>query len=452
MSDIDFFEFAFENIWLVVMSILAATLALYLSVRRTSPAGYLDPIHFYWTFTFGSAYGVVLALFISSKIDSYLVIMMASYGLLLVITFVYFSGAVLWLHRLSKLLLVPKANGKFEFWIIFTAYIVLAVFLILNTGLGSSAEFNRFEQNRGFGAFVRVADAFRLFIISYLFLWLTRRWKSGSRFNLGTMLLAVLFVIIVTVSSLLNGAKFAILESFYVSIVVLTVANIRFKLSFIKLSIIGAVVLTFCLYILSVNLQNSGVDTSSNGQYLKDSPLIIERLVLRVLANADKYYLALPNNVIERLQTDSLGLQLLSPLVGVTRLSEWVGHPVNDFTVGRQSLLYWYPDFAIAGGPTSHFDLFSYKYLGYIPGAVFVCLLGYLLAAISSLLTQSGSDYQAAISATFWLRALPILLEPATGLAYIIDIFVLFFLIKLLGALIRAAIYGSSRSVLGGTK
>ncbi|WP_236410420.1 hypothetical protein, partial [Pseudomonas lactis] len=122
----------------------------------------------------------------------------------------------------------------------------------------------------------------------------------------------------------------------------------------------------------------------------------------------------------------------------VTTLSNAVGHPVNDYTVGRQSLLYWYPTFDVAGGPTSHYDLFAYKYLGYAGGLLFVMMLSFVLSSISTMSRVAGSDFYYALAATLWLRALPMLLEPAIGLSYILDIFILFFVIKVFGMILRA--------------
>lgn len=154
------------------------------------------------------------------------------------------------------------------------------------------------------------------------------------------------------------------------------------RVSVAKVAIMLAAVLFFAVWVLGKNLEQSGIDSESSGAYMSDTPVLYERLALRILANGDKYYLSLPNGVIERLKTDSALIQFLSPLVSVTKMSELVGHPVNDYTVGRQSL-YWYPDYNTAGGPTSHFDLFSYKYLGLLPGILFVALIGFLLGRLS---------------------------------------------------------------------
>jgi hypothetical protein len=398
----------------------------------------MDPLHFYWTFTFGTAYGVILALYIGGYVDSfYFAVVMAYAGVFLLsfrMGFYLRSG----LHSVVGVLLVPRGKGRFEFYFVLSAYSLLALFLMWKTGFGVNAESNRFEQNRGVGAFVRVADGFRLFLLSYIALICFERWKARKR-GLATWVVISFYLGLMVLSSLLNGAKFAILEGIYASLFALAVQGYRLRLGIGKVLAIFSIVLFFAVWVLARNLQQAGVDGESSGVYMPDTPILYERLALRVLANADKYYLSLPNGVIEKLQTDGALIQLLAPLISITKMSELVGHSVNDYTVGRQALLYWYPDYDVAGGPTSHFDLFSYKYFGLVPGLFFAAFIGFFLSAVASLSRFDGGPFYAAICATLWLRSIPMLLEPATGLAYVLDIFILFFIVKLLGTLLRGS-------------
>ena len=448
MSDLDFFEFAFSNIPLLLACMAVSTGLLYLSVRRFVFLGYLDPLHFYWTFTFGTAYGIVMALFIGGYVSVYYVALLLSYALTFLF-FLRFSGRHgLWMYKLVVALLVPHGRGKGEFWMILLLYACLALFLIASTGFGASAETNRFEQNRGLGAFVRVADAFRLFLVACIAITCVERWRNGRR-NYLTLLLGVGYFLLLLISSLLNGAKFAILEGIYASVFALAVQGYRLRLNILKVGALFSVVLLFAMWILSKNLAGAGVDTQASGVYMPDTPMLYERLALRVLANADKYYLSLPNAVIEEFKTDSALIQFVAPLISVTKMSEIVGHPVNDYAVGRQALLYWYPDNTIAGGPTSHFDLFSYKYFGFVPGLLFAALMGWFLASVTALarLGRNQSPYYAALCAALWVRSIAMLLEPTVGLAYVLDIFLLFFVMNLFGVILRFASKGNVRVV-----
>ncbi|WP_288439533.1 hypothetical protein [uncultured Pseudomonas sp.] len=449
MSDLDFFEFAFSNIPLLLVCIFLSTGFLYLSVRRFVFLGYLDPLHFYWTFTFGTAYGIVLALFISGFVSLYYVALLLSYAVFFLFFLRVSKRHGKWMYKLVVTLLVPHGRGRGEFWIILLLYVCLALFLIVNTGFGASAETNRFEQNRGLGAFVRVADAFRLFLVAYIAVICVGRWRHGRR-NYLTILLGVGYIFLLLLSSLLNGAKFAILEGIYASIFAMAVQGYRLRLNILKVGLLFSVVLFFAVWILSKNLEGAGVDTEASGVYMQDAPILYERLALRVLANADKYYLSLPNGVIEKLKTDSALVQFVAPLVSVTKLSEILGYPINDYAVGRQALLYWYPDNAIAGGPTSHFDLFSYKYFGFAPGLLFAALMGWFFASVSALGRLGGKQgsYYAALSAALWVRSIAMLLEPTVGLAYVLDIFILFFVVNIFGVILRLASKGNVRVVV----
>ncbi|PLU84359.1 MULTISPECIES: hypothetical protein [Pseudomonas] len=448
MSDLDFFEFAFSNIPILLFCMFVTTGILYLSVRRFVFLGYLDPLHFYWTFTFGTAYGIVLALFVGGYISIYYVVLLLSYAVVFLMFLRFSAHHGQWLHKLVVALLVPGGRGRGEFWLILLLYICLALFLIANTGFGSSAETNRFEQNRGLGAFVRVADAFRLFLVASIAVVCVERWRQGKR-NYLTLLLGGGYFLLLLISSLLNGAKFAILEGIYASIFALAVQGYRLRLSFLKVGILFSVVLIFAIWILGKNLQGAGVDAEAPGVYMQGTPVIYERLVLRVLANADKYYLSLPNGVIEELKADRVLVQFIAPLISVTKMSEIVGYPINDYAVGRQALLYWYPDYSVAGGPTSHFDLFSYKYFGFLPGLLFAAFVGWFLASIAALarLGRNRGPFYAALCGALWVRSIAMLLEPTVGLAYVLDIFLLFFVMNFIGVILRLASRGNVRVV-----
>ncbi|KXI22132.1 hypothetical protein AS132_15525 [Photobacterium sanguinicancri] len=147
---------------------------------------------------------------------------------------------------------------------------------------------------------------------------------------------------------------------------------------------------------------------------------MIEALFLRVLANADKYFLSLPGDVIDTVVSKSAILSILSPVIGSTRMSSIVGFNMNDFTIGKQILHYWDPGFLISGGPTSHFDLFSYVHFGVLGGIVFTCFIGFYLGALINLSKKLGSNssiFSVSFIALLWLRSLPIIIEPPLGIA-----------------------------------
>jgi len=437
MTASNFFEIFFGNLNVFLIAITLTSAVLYLSVRSAALAGYLDPVHFYWTFTFGTAYGIVVGLYWLGHISDFLFYFVLFCACLFIFCFTLFNKySSLAFRRFIVTLTVPKGDGRVEFFFILVIYLSLLAIILAFVGAGLFAETNRFEQNRGFGVFVRIADAFRLFVVAYLAINLIRRFKeTGVTFRAVLSFLFLLLLIIL--GSAVNGSKFAMLEALYACFVASSIYWTKPRFRLFHLLVISAAALFFALLVLMMNLRSNKVDTEAESMYMGDTPVVVERLALRVLANADKYYMGLPNDVVDQIETDSVVVRFIAPLVGVTRLSDILGYEVNNFNVGRQILLYFDPDYSVAGGPTSHFDLFAYKYFGVYLAFVWVIITAFLLASINSLGRNGLSGvFYSALVATLWLRTLPILLEPPVGLAYMLDIIFLFTVIKLAGLLV----------------
>lgn len=433
MSDFEFFLVFFSNSPLFLSAMFVMTGILYLSIRSLVPAAYLDPMHFFWTFTFGSAYGVVIGLFLLGQIETELFLMVFAFGTLFIVSFRQFAKAkVSRLHRQFLKFLVPTGDGKREFLVALTVYVALLIVIIAFVGFGMFAETNRFEQNRGFGPLVRVADALRLFVVAYLALDVLKRYRASGGMTIPTLLRVGFVLALIVLGSMVNGSKFALLEAIYAVVLAISIYDIkpRFKV-WVALSIM-LTALGFAIIVLSNNLRNDANTQGAGPEYMAGDSLVVERLFLRILANADKYYFSLPNGVIHELKTDNVAVAFAAPFVGTGRISALVGYNVDDLNIGRQTLTYFYPDYDIAGGPTSHFDLFAYKYFGWFFGVGFVLLVAALLAAIM-LLGKSGKNkiFYASLAAAIWLRSQAVLLEPTVGLAYIFDIFILFFMLKI---------------------
>lgn len=433
MGSGDFFEVFFSHLdlFLILMFVFSST--LYFCVRGVAPAAYLDPIHFYYTFTFGTSYGIIVGLYSLGYISGYIFSVVMSYGVLFVMLlrlFVHLSR-----HKkfsIFRVFLVPRGEGSFQFFIVLLVYVFLLVFLWTQVGLGVSAETNRFEQNRGFGAFVRVADGIRIFVLAYLTLVVYRRWLEERKISLKSMGLIFFILVLIVVSSAINGAKFAMLEGLYSCFVAMAIFYKKPKFNIIYAACIFLLALVFAMFVLSSNLEKKGLDVDAAPSYMPGGDVLTERLVLRILSNADKYYLTLPGGVLDKLQTDDLWVRFVAPMVGTTRLSSMLGYNVNNYNVGRQALLYYDPNYEIAGGPTSHFDLFVYKYFGNYFGWMWVTFSAFMFAVFIVLSRQGCGDiYFCAIVTTLWLRSLPMLLEPTVGFAYVLDIFIIFTLIKL---------------------
>ena len=421
-----FFGFA-----LVAIAILYKTVNLF-SVCK----GPLDPAHFYISFTFGTAYSMVFGLAFLGGIsfDKWMLIFI--YGVVLFVFVGFFSKVKNDVfYRVVQTFIIPKwSSGKFEFMLALSSYAICALITIYLVGFGLFADTNRFEQNRGIGVFVRITDCLRLFIIPYLYLTALKIKKQNTKY-----LVFFLIFVFAVFSSTLNGSKFSLLESIYAIFIATVLSNANFKVNFFKLTFVFIFVLAFALYGYQVNLENNGLSSKSS-EYINGSPFLIEALFLRVLANGDKYFLSLPNDIIDTVISKSAILSILSPVIGSTRMSSLVGFNMNDFTIGKQILLYWDPSFSISGGPTSHFDLFAYVHFGLLGGVVFVALIGSYLGSVIRLSNKNRNQFtifKISFIALLWLRSLPIIIEPPLGIAYIVDIFVIFTCFKFFGLLFK---------------
>lgn len=433
MNAYEFYVTAFSNAPLFFSCMAIATFALFLTVRTAAIAGYLDPIHFYWTFTFGTAYGIVVALYALGHVANHLFVTISSAAILFVISFrIALVFPIKEFGRAFTLLLVPTRNRKAVFNLALVAYGILLATILYSVGAGLFAEINRFEQNRGFGALVRIADAARLFFIAYFSISFLER-KKNFGWSISTILAFAAVSLLTILSSVVNGAKFAFLEALYVAFVAAFVfygKKPKFRIGVAAPAFL--ISLAFALVTLSVNLTKAGVNQSAESEFLPAGGVLTERLALRVLANADKYYLGLPNNVIDNIEIDNALVRFISPIIGTTRMSSFVGYDVGNLNVGKQILLYHDPGYEYAGGPTSHFDLFSYKYFGIAFGWLWVTFTGFLLASIASLSKHCKSSvYASSLMATLWLRSLPILLEPPVGMAYALDVILIFMAFRL---------------------
>jgi hypothetical protein len=402
----------------------------------------LDPWHFYYGFTFGTAYAIVLSLYYFGYIKTPIFLIVMFYGFLMCFAINLFCRIPHSLFaRLLNVIICPGIkNQSTVFYFILAVYFLITSLIVYNIGFGFLAETNRFDQNKGFGPLVRVADSLRLFIAGYIGIVLYNGVSGSFSFTLKKVALFIFLLFFIVFSALLNGAKFAFLESLYVIFTALVAYGAVLRLSLLKVGFIFFFALFFSTFVLIINLKSNGIDSEAESQFFTGVPVIAERFILRILANGDKYYLLLPDNIIDKIETDNIFVRLLSPIVGVTKLSSIVGYNVGDYTVGRQAILYWYPGYEVPGGPTSHFDLFAYKYCGIGLGALFIIFIAWIMAGIRYfLICSKNNSFVAALAAALWLRALALLLEPPMGLAYVFDILILFCIFKVLGAIVNFA-------------
>lgn len=440
MSPFEVFDEVFGNLLLFLTLAVFFVLALYVSVRKITSAGYFDPLHFYWAFTYGTAYALVAGLYVLGHISLFYIVLVFSLGLLFVVAFRLFlliprSVTTECIIRICQ----PGFGVRSLLFILAVLYVFAVAYQISIIGFGMFAATNRFEQARGNGMIIRFLGAIVPFLIAgcAIFIYKTSLNKKSLKDYFVLFFCIFSLFLFMVFNSILDGSKAAILTYTYAAVLgVALYAHKKPKFYFFRLSILFLLVLLFALLVQSIDLKNQDLKSSSV-KYLPESLFPIERLIFRVIGNGDKYYLGLPDEKLEDIETDNFVVRFAAPILGSTNLSGLLGYNVNDYNVGRQILLQHTPGRESAGGPTSHFDLFAYKYFGLYFSWVWVVFSAFILAVIIKIRFFScGNVFVAAIGAQLLLSGLPILLEPPIGVAKILDVLIIFGVIKVLGCLL----------------
>lgn len=448
MNYTEFFAFFAEHAVVVLTYIILATAFLFFTIRKVAIAGILDPIHMSWTFTFGTTYGLVLSFLHYQLISLRIFIFIAIYLLIFLISINYFyKKRYKGLSNNFLAIMAANRSVKLKIKISLTILVILITVLLLQVGLNAFTTTNRFDSNRGFGPVVVYAKIISIFIISFFTIKLLAQFQHGIY---KVKFLAVIFILIAVCGffTLLFGAKAEFLGYLYAMFVVASLYFGKVKRPlFIGLLGLG-IALPFAFLILILNLEAQGIAAFESGDLVRSVPMFLQRFFQRVLSNGDQVYLGLPYGVIDQLKTDSLSMRFASSLFGNTFMSNLFGYDVSQFNVGRQALLYHYPGVVIAGGPTSHFDLFAYKYMGEFFGYFFALISAIILGFISSLASLCrGNMYRSAVVTTLWISALSLLLAPPVGIAHLIQAIAFFLILEVIFSSLTIKKYNLVREI-----
>ncbi|MDE9444130.1 oligosaccharide repeat unit polymerase [Xenorhabdus bovienii] len=432
MSDTLFFDFIFSHYSEYLIYAFISCMLCYLAVRRLA-VGILDPIHFYFTFSFGTSYAVVFILWIYNYISSYLFGMIA-----LNFIFLYLSMALAYKIKRFRLtgfsdyfFKTAEKNTKITFTIIALIYIFLTVIYIKSVSFDAFIQ-SRFEANKGLGALVRILDVIRLMLTAYLAIKFFET-KGFKRF-----IYIILALSISIFASFVSGAKASLLEHVLVMLIALYISKgwrpkFNFRFAFVG-CILSVCLISYVLFMLQFTSEAIGYTKS---QYI-NGPVEIELFLLRIFANADMYYFSLPNGVIDRLHVGSSIGQLFGYIIGNGGMQSIFGYDYSGNDVGRLIWKFWYPNDNIARGPTNHFDLAGYSYFGYVGGIMMTMVVGWIIGRVSKAKNarRFNGYFYSCFLATLYCRALQIFLSPSVGIAYILDILVFIVFIFVISELI----------------
>jgi hypothetical protein len=320
-----------------------------------------------------------------------------------------------------------------------TIFTIGAIVVIYKSGFLVFTSSNRFEAARGIGGFVRYTYAISLLLVAYYtnVLLANYKYKNMSFFYKKTYVKISIIIFIIIVSSLINGAKSALL--WYVITVVLTVYINRpeTKIPLKYFAFIGIVTLSFALVVLNLNMTNNNQNSAVFGA---DRSPIFDRFIVRVLANADQSYHSLPYDIIDKIQTDNLWVRIYSNIVSNSLASKIEGYDVSNFNVGRAILLVLSPHTIEAGGPVSHYDLFFYKYCGnwgYILTIFIAIYLVWVLKKLKKIQKeQSKKNVLNSFYIVLWIQSVQLVMEPSIIFSYIIDLILLMIIFKFASVLV----------------
>lgn len=432
MQSLEFLLFLLDNLLEFTVINICTFIILFFFIKRILFAGMLDPLFFILVVGFSTKYAIVFFLYFNGLVTNFLFLMVVSYCSIFIISFTFFSSSkyksifVTLINSIAK-----HSNGIYEYRFCLFIYLIIALFILSNIGFGVFAQTNRFENSRGFGAFVRVLDLLSVFIIAHSAILISR----VNRFS-NKILFSILLLLFIILSALINGAKISILFGLMTALFAIQLTYKGSKVSIKNLVFMIGFGVMFMFFALKINMSNNGEDISSSSKNIVGASLVQEKFINRMVSNGNTAYLILPNDIIDELKTDNIFIRILTPVIGITQMSKVVGYNAGDYSVGRQSLLYHHGDVTVAGGPTSHFDFFSYVYLGVIGGAFFVFFIGSLLGNLHNAIKvhnnkNNKNDFLTTLYTVFWFRAVIILVEPSVGFAYIFDAFVILFSIAI---------------------
>lgn len=390
--------------------------------------GLIDPMNFFWVFTFGTSYAVVIQLFVNGLISGTSFFIILYFFIILVIS--WYLGFYLKIINFG----IKKINlNSSERSINFIISAFLLVYFSLSLFYVSAINWNeffisRFEANKGFGFLARIIDVIRVFIIALAAIKISTS-KGKNKLN---WFLLFLFVLI---SSFLNGAKFSILESTYLVLIVLSLKSgkiIKLKLKNIfKFSFFSFFIFIFAL--IFTNELAKKIDYDSKYTNL---PPALEMFVSRVIANGDMYYLGLPNDILYKINTSNFAELIVRPYLGNNLTSKLFSMPNSgeSLNVGRAIWEYWFP-FSISGGSTDHFDLAAYSYLGFLGGSILVFFIGFFIGRVNKHkilnMRKNLNFFTLSLFSIIYVKSYLLLLSPIVGITSILDVLVMYIFAQL---------------------
>lgn len=443
MQALEFLDIAYNNAFLFIIINVFVFVVLHVMVSSSLYLFYVNPIYLILCVGFSTKYTIVIFLFVLGFLS---LSTLVSVGFMLLAFILGMRVSSLKpVYFISKFLAFPVRlvpNSSVVPLVVSFLLLVTSILVINSSGFGLFAELNRFESARGSGVYTRVLDLMVPVALVFVSAQIARgHLYEKASLKINAWISCLLFLVFS--HYLVNGAKITVLYDIMICI---------FTYSFLVKKSISAVVLissaivgfAFILVAMIINYSNNGVDPFASSQYFSGLPIITDFFINRLISNGNTAYLLLANDVYEHVDKDNIFIRFLTPLIGITHLSSILGYDVSSLSVGKQAILYYTPDYDVAGGPTSHFDIFLMVYapfFGYIISFAFGLFLGGFnnyIKKISSLSFEYKASRVIAIALLF--RVSVMIVEPPIGFAYYVDAILLLFFVSTAAVTLKVAL------------
>jgi hypothetical protein len=439
VNPLDFISLVLDHVALVAVLSVGLTLLLYFATRRVA-GDIADPFHFFYSFTYGTAYAVVGLLAYTGHLTTVAISVVAGYGSLFLIGYTVFSRVSFFGFGRARRI---SMGGRALFLLAILLYCIIAAVFLKQVGFAAFLP-SRFQIGR-YNLLAIIMDPLRLFIAGYLALQIFNCQGRNRKILLSCAELAFILL-----SSLINGSKLSFLESVYAGAVAIVISRRGVPIPWKRVAKPILLVLTISIvYAVSqqyFNLEASGgtEDKQSYALYTK-GPLLLDLFAMRIVNNGDIYYYALPEPVFHNIVIDHPFALLFGDVFGGQLLGALFGVDLSrSVDVSHQAMGYWYGTYNGDVGPADHFDMDAYKFFGPVGGIVFVLGLALVIAGVNSLKRGHYDSAGCAVIAAVYIRSLIMLLSPHVGLAYMEESMLLFGVLAILARALNYAVSPNS--------
>lgn len=403
MDNYNYFSLVLNNMGYYAVSVLLTVILIYFP-KRVRESSVIDPV-FLNSMYFAFAISVCLFLYLINEINEYYFIkyyFLSIIGFYLFLTFSKYKIA-----RICKIscndLLVHKLSVFLFITLTLVSYIRFGVPIFSDDRLGS------FVDSGGFGIIPRINSGLYFIILFGSLNVLVKNYRTHSRIQI----FHVVSLVVLVLSGILTGARSWMLN--------LAMGGFLYFLLFeakvIRISVRTSILVLFIVFLSFIG--------SAGGDIYN----LINSVFYRLALNGDAFFMALPNDVIDVIQTNNPWSHLFSVFLVPLRL---MSQSADLFPMGVLLAKYHYPSLDGFFGPNSspaiyaNFLFSDFFFIFLIVNYVVGGFLAFVLAAL-----MNRTLVGAVLSAKLYLIGIAFLVDTSFALSSIFDLIILVVIIVL---------------------